>query len=65
MKHSSQCPHIYFTGKRPEDFRKPADGPGVLGQGKVVQHPGSRLEPADPPACHRPPCPPPRPPRHF
>lgn len=42
------------AGQGSEDAGKPAARPGVFGQGQVVQHPGGRLEPADPAAVCRP-----------
>lgn len=38
------------AGQGSEDAGKPAARPGVFRQGQVVQHPGGRLEPADPAA---------------
>lgn len=43
-----------YAGQGSEDAGKPAAGPGVFRQGQVVQHPGGRLEHADPPAVRRP-----------
>lgn len=50
------------VGQGPEDSGQPAAGPGVFRQGQVVQHPGSRLEPADSTSGRRPARPPARPP---
>lgn len=54
---------MFFVGQGSEDDGQPAAGPGVLRQGQMVQHPGSRMEPADTSSGHRPGGPPPRPPR--
>lgn len=53
------------VGQGPEDPGQPAAGPGVLGQGQVVQHPGGRLELADSASGRRPARPPARPPGHV
>lgn len=37
---------LSLPGQGPEDPGELAAGPGVLGQGQVVQHPGGGLEPA-------------------
>lgn len=42
------------AGQGSEDAGKPAAGPGVLRQGQVVQHSGSRMEPADSAAVRHP-----------
>lgn len=57
-----RLPHIPPTavldcicaGQGSEDAGKPAARPGVFRQGQVVQHPGGRLEPADPAALRGP-----------
>lgn len=48
------CSCVLCEGPRPEDPREPAAGPGVFGQGQVVQHPGGWLEHADPAPDHCP-----------
>lgn len=60
--HQLEC---VCAGQGSEDAGKPAARPGVLRQGQVVQHPGSRLEPADPAAVHRPAGAAPHPPGNF
>lgn len=53
---------MFFVGQGSEDSWQLAARPGVLRQSQMVQHPCSRLEPADSSPRHRPACPPTRPP---